>query len=210
MMAGIRRSHQFFSDKGCTRPREKAPRHRPAESSWRPALRRTRDPSWTRLERRQMMTQVDAESGILPSAMNLAKTDPAPVHGENGFYDQGGGDPRERAATGDLIDHCGAQRPFCGSDQASENGFTSFCASSASTPTPRVVRSAAPSSGGSLPLPGCALPIAEERTTAATFRLAVEPGRDNHGVPLACSDNRVCHSECFAGRGRRAKNEPGE
>lgn len=112
MMAGIRRSHQFFSDKDCTRPREKARRHRSAESSLRPALRRTRDASWTGLERRQLMTQVDAESGILPSAMNLAKNGPAPAHGENGFYDQGGGDPRERVATGDLIDHCGAQRSF--------------------------------------------------------------------------------------------------
>src|SRR5258708_27259502 len=77
--------------------------------------------------------------------------EPGPIHGENCFYDQRGGDPGERAMIRHAIDHLAGEGEdlFRITDQASENGLTPFSPSSASIPNQRVLQSTVPSLGGS-------------------------------------------------------------
>jgi hypothetical protein len=74
-----------------------------------------------------------------------------PVDGQNCFYHQGSTDPWKKAVIRYRVDDPGGELKdlFRIPEQASENGFTPFSPSSASTPNPRVLRSTVPSLGGS-------------------------------------------------------------
>jgi len=109
-----------------------------------------------------------------------------PVHGENRFCDQGGGDPWKRAVIGHPIEDSGGELKdlFRIADQASENGFTPFFVLPVSIPVPKFPpRTFARSGNHGLPRERALPNVSEQRFGAVCLHRCARDKERNAAPP---------------------------